>query len=456
MAMLLNVPGVAAVAGGSTPLAFLIGGIACLALAVVVVGFARRMASAGYAYTYVSRTLGKSTGFVVGWLYAFGFLCFVPTTMAAVSFLLCDLLRIPLHWWFPLFVAGMALQVAMSIARVQVATRLQLIIGLATVIVILTVNVVVTAKGGAHGNTLQPFTFGHTEKGGISGIFYGIILGVTSYIGFETAADFGEETARPRRSIPIAVIVSVVFAIVFYLWTTYSLSIGFGVSAGSTFGADPFALKTIANTYVGGIFGTLVEVGALLSAFIVCVACATAGTRTLYAMGREGALPQWLGVIHNRFQTPVNATLTLAVAATVLAAVVGFGLGTDNLGGQPTTIYYFFATLGTLPVIIVYIILCVGGAVFFRRTHPRYNVLVHLGIPVVGIVIFGAALYGSVYPVPPHPLNLTAYIALAWLLAGVLVVGILRAKRPATVQRIGSIIGEEGAELAPEPVLAAK
>ena len=57
--MLLNVSGVAVVAGGSTPLAFLLGGIACLALAFVVISFTRRMASAGYAYTYASRSLGK-------------------------------------------------------------------------------------------------------------------------------------------------------------------------------------------------------------------------------------------------------------------------------------------------------------------------------------------------------------------------------------------------------------
>jgi amino acid transporter len=68
MAMQLNTGGVAAVAGGSTPLAFLLGGVACLALAVVVIGFTRQMASAGYAYTYASRSLGQRTGFVAGWL----------------------------------------------------------------------------------------------------------------------------------------------------------------------------------------------------------------------------------------------------------------------------------------------------------------------------------------------------------------------------------------------------
>jgi amino acid transporter len=444
MAMLLNVPGVAVIAGGSTPLAFLLGGVACLALAFVVIGFTRRMASAGYAYTYASRSLGKRAGFMAGWLYAFGLICFVPMTMAGVAYLATDLLHLSVKWWFPLFLVGMALLVVLSIVRIKVTTRLQLVVGGITVLVILIVNLVTTAKGGAHGNTLAPFTFGHTQKGGFSGVFYGIILGITSYIGFETAADFGEETAKPRRAIPIAIIASVGFAILFYLWTTYSMTIGFGVNNGATFGGDPFALKTIAAKFVGGPLPTLVEIGGLLSAFFVCVGCATAGTRTLYAMGREGVLPAWLGRTHQRYQTPANATIAVAVLSTLLAALVGFVLGTDALGGQPTTVYYFFATLGTLAVIVVYIGLCVGGAVFFKRTHSKYNVVAHLLVPAAGVILFVAALYGSIYPTPPKPLNATPYITLVWIALGLIVVFALKARRPAAIERIGSMLGEEG------------
>ncbi|HEX5406994.1 MAG TPA: APC family permease [Pseudonocardiaceae bacterium] len=444
MAMLLNVPGVALIAGGSTPLAFLLGGIACLALAFVVVGFTRRMASAGYAYTYASRSLGKPAGFMAGWLYAFGLICFVPMTMAGVAYLATDLMHLSIKWWFPLFLVGMALLVVLSIVRIKVTTRLQLIVGGITVLVILIVNIVTTAKGGAHGNTLAPFTFGHTVKGGFSGVFYGIILGITSYIGFETAADFGEETAKPRKAIPIAIIASVGFAIVFYLWTTYSMSIGFGVNNGTAFGSDGFALKTIAANFVGGPLPTLVELGALLSAFFVCVGCATAGTRTLYAMGREGVLSSWLGKTHHKYQTPANATITVAVLSTALAALVGFWLGTDDLGGQPTTVYYFFATLGTLAVIVVYIGLCVGGAVYFKRTHANYNVFSHLIVPAAGVILFAAALYGSIYPTPPKPLNATPYITLIWIVVGLIAVFTLKARKPEAVERIGSMLGEEG------------
>jgi amino acid transporter len=362
VAMLLVVPGVSLVAGGSAPLAFLLGGIACLALAFVVVGSTRRLVSAGNAYTYVSRRLGRSAGFVAGWLYAFGVTCFVPMTMAAAAFLTRDLLGLGSRWWFPLFGVGMVLLVGLSIVRVAVTTRVQLVIGIITVVTIVLVDLAVT-------------------------------------------------------------VVSVSFAIVFYLWTAYRLSIGFGVENGAAFGADPFAVKTIATRFAAAPLGMVVELGALLSAFVVCVGCATAATRTLQAMGRDGALPGWLGSTHPRFRTPVNATATVSVIATALAAIVGFGLATPELGSNPAmTVFYFFAMLGTLAVNVVYMGLCAGGAVFFRLTRFDYNIGIHLVVPLVGMLLLGAALYGSVYPAPPTPLDLTPYVMVAWILIGVIVV----------------------------------
>src|ERR1700691_3402850 len=256
MAMLLSVSGVAIVAGGSTPLAFLLGGVACLALAFVVIGFTRRMASAGYAYTYASRSLGKEGGFMAGWLYFAGMICFVPMTMSGVGYLAANLLGLNPDWWILFFFLGMALLVVLSIVRIKVTTRVQLIVGVITVAVIVVVDLVTTVKGGSHGQALSAFSFGHTVSGGFNGVFYGIILGVTSYIGFETAADFGEETANPRKYIPIAVIAAPLFAVVFYLWTTYSITIGFGVKNGAKIGADPVALKTVATTFIGSWLGT--------------------------------------------------------------------------------------------------------------------------------------------------------------------------------------------------------
>ncbi len=445
MAMLLNTSGVAIAAGGSTPLAFLLGGVACLALAFVVIGFSRRMASAGYAYTYASRSLGKEGGFLAGWLYFFGMICFVPMTMSAVGYLAADLLGISPRWWIAFFFIGMALLIVLSVIRIRVTTRTQLVIGAITVALIVIVALVTIGKGGSHGQALSAFGFGHTLKGGFSGVFYGIIFGVTSYIGFETAADFGEETANPRRNIPIAIIAATGFVVVLYLLTTYAMAIGFGVKNGATWAGQLTALKTIADTFVASWVGTLIEIGGMASAFTVCVACATAATRTLFAMGREGVLPRLLGRTHPRFKTPVNATIAVATAGAAMALLIGYPLS-DSTFGQPFSNYYFWATLGTLAIIVVYMLLCLGGIAFFAKTRDtrRWNPVVHVLVPLIGAVVFGAALYGSVHPAPPGILKWTPYVALAWLAVGVAAVYWLRAKRPDAVARIGSILGEEG------------
>src|SRR5262245_7113371 len=151
MAMLLNVSGVALVSGGSTPLAFLLGGIGCLALAFVVVGFTRRMAAAGYAYTYTSRSLGKDAGFMAGWLYFFGFICFVPMTMSGVGFLAADLLHLNPKLWILFFFIGIAFFLLLSTIHITVTTRVQLIVGIVTVAVIILVDLLPIAKEGSHG-----------------------------------------------------------------------------------------------------------------------------------------------------------------------------------------------------------------------------------------------------------------------------------------------------------------
>ena len=65
-------------------------------------------------------------------------------------------------------------------------------------------------------------------------------------------------------------------------------------------------------------------------------------------------------------------------------------------------------------------------------------------VPVIGAIVFGAALYGSVHPTPPGILKWTPYLAIVWVLLGIGGVLWLRASRPDAVARIGSILGEEG------------
>jgi amino acid transporter len=340
--------------------------------------------------------------------------------------------------------AALTLVVLLTVLDIRINARTQLVFGITTVLAVLVFAGLVIAKGGLHGQTLQPFTFAHTLKGGFSGVFYGLIFGVLSYIGFETAAVLGEETRSPLRSIPRSVVIATAFAILFYVITTYAVAIGIGVNNGSQWAADPVVVAHEAARFGGHGLAVVIEIGAILSAFVFGLASMTAVTRTLFAMGREGALPGWFGRAHARYQTPANAAYTVAILTVGVTALFGF---VWDYGQGSFTVYGLFAGFAGLAFTVVYLVLCVDGIIWFKRTRARYNPILHAGIPLFGIVVFGCAIYGSIFPVPPMPFRLIPYAVVGWLLLGVAGLIYLARTRPESIGRIGTIAAEEGADI---------
>ncbi len=130
---------------------------------------------------------------------------------------------------------------------------------------------------------------------------------------------------------------------------------------------------------------------------------------------------------------------------TVVAFLISFFW---DYGQGPYTVFGFMASTGTIAIILVYIALCAGGVVWFRRVERRYNPVTHLAVLVLGIVIFALAIYGSIWSgvLPPMPYRLVPYVVLVWLLIGTGPVMYLRSMGPERLERIGSILGEEGGD----------
>ena len=88
-----------------------------------------------------------------------------------------------------------------------------------------------------------------------------------------------------------------------------------------------------------------------------------------------------------------------------MALLVGYPFS-DPAFGAPFSNYYFWATVGTLLIIVVYIMVCLGGIRFFWQTRDsrRWNPIVHVVVPVVGAVVFAAAVVRLGAPDPArHP-----------------------------------------------------
>ena len=88
--------------GAATPLAFLIGLLVCVCIALVIGEYARRLPSAGSFYTYLTRTFGPKTGFVTGVALFGAYLLLFPFQLDFFGNFVSSLLAasgVHIAWW---------------------------------------------------------------------------------------------------------------------------------------------------------------------------------------------------------------------------------------------------------------------------------------------------------------------------------------------------------------------
>jgi amino acid transporter len=439
---------VAAFAGASAPLVYVLAAIASLCLASVIIRFTRRMASSGGLYTFTARGLGAEAGFIGGWLYAMGFAAGISFVMVVSSTYLSQVFTAHAHihiGWLPLFFIEMALMTALALLDIRLSTRAALIAAAIGAVAILVGMVIVLAKGGADGVTAEPFNPSHVSS--VGNLFHGLVFAFGAFIGFEAAAVLGEESKKPLEFIPRAVLSAVLVGLVFYVFVTFALSIGFGVAGAGKWASDPTAYDTIVTHYVGSGLATVVDCAVALDAFVASLAATVLVSRTLFAMGREGGLPRVFAWTHPRYQTPwIGVIASIALTLVLVTWLAYFTY-------DPLTYFGFMATAATVLLLGTYMLVSAAGIRYFWREKQarglRYNVLLDFVAPAVAIVICGLTMYWSIYPVPPHPLNEAPWLALGWLVVGVLYLVWMRYRNPATVGEFGRILGAEASDVEP-------
>jgi amino acid transporter len=421
MAMALGTSFAAIQAGAATPLAYLLAMFGSLALAYVVVVFSRRVAASGVAFTWVGAVFGKNPGFVAGWLYAGGwmFATAVVLALSAVSLVaLFAQANINVNW-FLFFVILLVLAAGLSAYGVKLSLRVQLALELISVAVLFLVMLVVVVKGGDSGNTLAPFNPANSAKGW-GGIGFGLIYGFSAFAGFEAGAALGLESKNPRRTIPRAILLSLLISAGFYVFVTYALSIGYGVNHAATWAADGTPLDTITTRYLNGGIASVVDLMVAISAFSAGMGVLALSTRVFYGMAHHGLAPEWVRRTHPVTKTPYIAIIVASVIALVVGAVVGLSAGTGVLIGV-------LAGANTLAFILIYVVISIAAIwAFGRGTSVPTALIVKVGIPIVAIVLLAFSFYASIYPPPPFPYNLAAPLVIAWGLIGIVIAFIQR------------------------------
>ncbi|MET8636548.1 APC family permease [Streptomyces sp. NPDC057746] len=457
-AVAASIPSGAAFAGGSLPLAVLVALVACLFTASCVAELARRLPAAGSVATYAAQGLHPTVGFLVGWGYVFVEALVPPLLLLQLGFTTAGTLHqewpsYPEDLWWPWAVAGALVIAAAGYFGVRASARFGTILGAFEVLVLLVFAVWLIVRAGGD-NTLSVFGTSHTAKGyeGIGGVFAGSVYTVLAFAGFEAAAPLAEETKDPRRTMHRAVLGAALAIGLFYVVTTYAMTVYFGPDRFAGFGASGAASWEGVARASYGLFWVLVFLAVVNSTVANANACANVSTRTAFAFARIKVFPALFARLHPRHLSPVAGVLVQAVVA--VAVMLGLGLYYD-----PVTAFLLLATVIVTVVIGVYIVVnaaCTGY--FLRRSRESFSPVKHLLFPLLGIAAFVPALLTAAgLPVFDFVSTLSAPVSYAgpivgvWMAAGVVVLLVLLRRRPGRIAETARVHLDDAPAPDPRP-----
>jgi amino acid transporter len=423
--------------GTSLPLAFLLSMLAAFCTASSLIFFSRRFSSAGSAYAFSSLAFNKFMGFMSGWLLflAYG-LSFPGNTLVFgffTSALLSQVFGVHISWaLFSLVV--MVLVVLMVVRGVAISAKVDLVLIIIESVIVLSLALVVIMHGGAHGNTWIVFT-PRFASGDWVGILFGMLYGVGAFAGFEASITVAEETKNRYRAVPMAIMTAVALGGVIYVAVSYAIAIGFGAHDSVGLRHASLPLSVLGARYIGGWMAIVIDGAGMVSSFGVSLAASNAGSRVLYAMGRDGVVFSWLGRLHRRYATPSAAMLLLAA----FTAALVFGLGLP-VGPYPTAFSYIGVPTG-LFALTLYVLANVGWIRMWWRHPGHFGMVWGVAVipPILGAVIMFVPLVTSVVPIPKWPYNLFTYVAFAYAASGILLGWRLKRRDAVRFAQLGQV-----------------
>jgi len=407
LAMAFTTPLTAQSAGRAAPLAYLIGGITVSLVGLSFVAFSRRVAHAGSVYAYVGSVFGSRCGFVAGW----ALLLMYTTLLAGSTALVGNFAAAGLghagvegpHLWLVVAVLGAFFALWLTWRDMRLAARLMLVLEAGSVLAILLLAIVVLTRVPL---SLSPFK---PEPGhGWAGVGYGIVFAMLSFAGFEGATTLGEETRNPGRSVPRAVMGTVVVAASFYVLVSYAQVVGYGPDHVQVLGQASAPLDELSTRFISRTFASFLDLAAATSALACAIGSLSAAARMLYALSRAGLAPG-LAEVDPEHGTPVRSIAVMG--AVNLACLFLWGARSSAVSYSANIV-----TIGTLALILLYI--GVTGALAIGAFRSRRSVPWMIGS--LGAVLLLWPLWNSLYPAPPWPGNVWPYVVAAWVVLGVL------------------------------------
>ena len=432
-------------AGVAAPLTIIAAVIAIALLGNTLSQFSRAQPSTGGFITFVGKSFGGTSAVTTALLCGAGYIIAISSVLAVSGWFVEYVLNYYFAWnvpWIIWSVLLTAFSVWMMYRGVAVSTKLAGFFFGFEMLVLVIVSIASLVKNGSH-LSAAPFEWSHLTNG-FSGLAPGFPLAVYLFIGWENSAALAEETSNPRRNVPRAVFLSIALMAVLYLLVAYSTVIGFHDNA-TALATAPIPFITVAHSTLAKV-AVIAYLAGLTSTVGVLIAAVNSQARLVFNAGREGLLPRWIGKVHPKRKTPINAIYTFTGIAGGIIAVWCLGHLIFGNGGSMDGLNYFdeSGTMGTILILVVYFLANLALPFYYRKYRPQeFNVLKHLILPVLGMIAIAVPVYYLCKPGQANPYNWFPYAALGIIVISVIYAVLLTRRDPALGERVGSIVADE-------------
>ena len=320
--------------GPSVPISFLIAGIAAFLSALCYAEFASYVQRAGSIYVYTYATVGEFCGFLVGWNTLLLYTADVAAEVKAFSMYIDSLfngvirnntietfgeIKITGFSTYPDFLALGILVFTL----IMIALGITLSVNISNIVTIISAAllVVISVMGYAVADGIKTWT--DTESGGFfpfgfEGTLKGAALLFYTYIGCDCLPLMAEDAAQPTKSIPRALLLSLVITIILYICASTSLGL-----------MVPYFDIDITSPYASAF----AQRGISWAKYVVAAATITAGStavlglvvsliRLPYAISCDGLLFQSFSYIHQSTKAPVISMVVFGTFSGILTLIV--------------------------------------------------------------------------------------------------------------------------------------
>lgn len=319
----------------------------------------------GASYAWPSRFLHPMVGFLIAWLRIIANVGVLTILAQILVSYLGMLVKLPQKLSVMVL---LTVVFGLNLVGVSLASRVQSIM----MGVLLAVLAIFVATGAP---VLDLKMIGSPLSHGPIAVLAAVPLMISLFLGIESAVEIGEEVRDAQRTIPLGIALAIGLTAVVYGLVAFT---ALGLVGPEKLAASKTPLLDAAKVSLGGLATPLIIGAATVSIFKSMNAAALVFSRSLFAMGRSGALPSVFGKVHPRFGTPHMAVL------------LAYGCALTGLLLPSSLIFLLLAV--NIPTMLKYLA-CSLAATRVAARHPDLHAASRLGISreaVMGVGYAGA------------------------------------------------------------------